>query len=290
MLRHFLKAASVAALTFAPCFAHGQEAQAAATEHFEIVNGHILVKQTPDQPWADKGWGEGATLRNAARALQFLYPEITVAVDPRVADLPLTDIIIRAEDPSTDLEALRTASGDRFDVTGGQADPTGKGLLYSLRRNSATDVDPTKTESRDIECFNLTGYLEHITKAQEAKASTSGGPSPSPQAMDESVSRLQAIINETIAGFDGSINPPQFQFYREAQLLIVTGSKRALVIAAKIIHALPGQQAVFGSILPGDDLRNRQIMLQLQADNPADPNARINPAGTITPPATATKP
>jgi hypothetical protein len=248
MPRVLMTTALTTAFALASWTAHGQAAtinsrqaigipdseNAPPEEHLKVENGFIWARQ-PGEAWVREG---EATIGNAVKALRGIYPQITFAVDPRVATLPVTDLLIRANEAKTDLDALRTACGSRFDLGGGEMDVSGQpNSLYALVYNSATEANPAKREDRNIECFNLTGYLERIAKHEDNKK----GEQPE-KPVDQAVDQLQQIIKSTIADFDSTINPPHFQFYAQAQLLIVTGSRRGIEVAGKVIRALPGQQ------------------------------------------------
>ena len=53
--------------------------------------------------------------------------------------------------------------------------------------------------------------------------------------------QLQVIVSQTIENFDSSLKKPQLQYYKEGQLLVVTGQQRAIEVVTKIVRALPGQ-------------------------------------------------
>jgi len=255
MLRVFVTTASMAAFVLAPWPAHGQEAsvepphakeKAAGplVEHLKVEHGAVFFR------WPGKAWNNGdtpATVGTAVKALRALYPDDTFAVDPRVAELPLTDLVIRANEPDTDLWALRTACGGGFDLGGAPS-------LHLLQHNKYTEFNASKREVRNIECFNLTGYFGRIIspedpkKQQQTDQAKDQAKDERQRHTDEAIDKLQDIIKNTIADFDPTIAPPHFQFYPQAQLLIVTRSQRAIEVAAKVIHALPGQQSPVGRV------------------------------------------
>jgi hypothetical protein len=206
----------------------------------KVEGGHVLVRQPgPDQLWESVG---PATVGNAVKALRELYPDATFAVDPRVARVPLSDMIVRANDPMTDLEAMRTSCGDRFSVHRGL-----KGNATWMLENNDLTVDPSTGEDREIECFNLTGYLQREKALDQEEANKKNRPvaglADANQRRADFVAGLQDIIQRSITAFDPSISQPHFQFYPDAEMLIVIGPPRAIEVAAKVIHALPGQQA-----------------------------------------------
>jgi hypothetical protein len=271
MLRVLVTTVSMAAFVLVPWPAQGQAATAVAPaasaqreEHLKVESGTVAVRQ-PGQNWAVVG---PATVGIAVKGLRELYPDQTFAVDPRVSELPLTDLVIRAKDnePSTDLWALRTACGGGFDLGG-------EGSMHLLQHNKSTEFNASKREDRNIECFNLTGYLGRIAPPEDVKQKEQTEEAKL-KAKDErqaktrmAIDELQEIIKSTIADFDKTIEPPHFQFYPQAQLLIVTGSRRAIEVAGKVIHALPGEEkAFFGYSYGHGDSSDQPLFQELQGN------------------------
>ena len=251
MFRVLVTTASMAALALAAWPAQGQpatvkppeagEKAAAPNFNLKVEQNQVWVRPpSPDQHWESLG---PATVGNAVKALRDLYPDKTFAVDPRVAVVPVADLIliIRDDDPTTDLAALRTSCGGRFGFHEENA-------LYTVEYNNLTDVDPSTREDRRIECFNLTRYLQREKALAKGDANNNKGAAAGGVAdmtggkqAEAAVARLQDIIGQSISDFDPSISPPHFRFYADAQMLILIGSHRAIDIAAKVIYALPGQ-------------------------------------------------
>ncbi len=239
----------MAALALVPWNAWAQQAPAATptegaqatmplVEHLKVEDGLVWVKS--GESWRAH---DSATLGHAVKALREIYPNATFALDPRVAEVDLSDLIVRANNPMTDLAALRTSSGNRFDV---RAEPND---LYALAYNSATDFNPSTKADRKIECFNLSGYLRKEKALDEAntnKTGPGGGGFGGPSHTADAVMRLQEIIQKSIADFDPAMDQPHFQFYSDADMLIVIGPATAIDIASKVIRALPGQQNYTG--------------------------------------------
>ncbi len=261
MFRILVITVSMAVVALAPWPACGQQTPAAAPpggavltapldEHLK-VEGHAIFVKLPGQAW-DRG-SAPATMGHAVKALRALYPNATFAIDPRVAEVPVTDLIIRADDPMTDLEALHTACGGRFSIVHRPNIASASGVaeqnpLYSIVYNNATDVKPSTGEDRQIECFSLSGYLHKEKALDEANTNSGlGGGMMGPNNTSRAVSGLQEIIQKSIADFDPSISQPHFQFYSDADMLIVIGSGTGIDIAAKVIRALPGQQVNNGN-------------------------------------------
>jgi hypothetical protein len=296
MFRILVTTASMTAFALASWPAHGQQtpaqaqkdgAQATAplVEHLKVEKGSVWVKA--GAAWLQRGQDNMA---GAVKALREIYPNATFAIDPRVADVLVTDLIIRADDPMTDLEALRTSCGGRFSIVHEPNIASASGApeqnpLYSIVYNNATGIKPSTGEDRRIECFNLTPYLQRQKAIDKDEANKSKGPGGGPDAdtrraeaehqrAEAAIDRLQEIIQKSIADFDSSIGQPHFQFYADAQLLIVIGPERAIEVAAKVIHALPGQQTFTGNRFGGGDwndaLRNYQEVQAADAALKAD--------------------
>ncbi|HEV7926486.1 MAG TPA: hypothetical protein VGR14_14080 [Verrucomicrobiae bacterium] len=288
MFRVLMTTTSMLAFTLGSFPALGQQTPAAAPpggavatatpqiiEDLKVENGKVWVKSGTS--WVERG---SDNMGDAVKALREIYPNATFAIDPRVADVLVTDVIIRSSDPITDLEALRTCCGGRFSIVhepnmASASGATEENPLYSIVRNNATDVKPPTGEDRQIECFNLTPYLEREkvlnkdgTNANKGPAGGFGGMmGQSGTRAEQAVARLQGIIESSIHDFDGSISPPHFQFYADAQMLIVIGSERAIDIAAKVIQALPGQETltrnnIVGRTIGVDPRREDRMLLQ----------------------------
>ena len=287
MFRVLVTTVSLAVFALASSPALGQQTPAAAppdgavavatpllTEHLKVENGGVWVK-------AGAGWLQrGAdNMGSAVKALREIYPNATFAIDPRVADVLVTDVTIRSDDPMTDLEALHTSSGGRFSIVHEPNLASASGVaeqnpLYSIVANSATDTKPSAGDDRQIECFNLTRYLEREKALNKDETNTNkgqpGGFGAAAHAA-EAIARLQEIIQKSIADFDPSISQPHFQFYADAQMLIVVGPERAIDVAAKVIQALPGQDTLTGNFFGGGGYsadrqhENRILMQQMNS-------------------------
>jgi hypothetical protein len=243
----------------------GAQATAPLVEHLKVEDDTVFVK-LPGRDWADGL--KPAIVGNAVKQLRRIYPEATFAVDPRVLDVPVSDLIVRANNPMTDLAALRASSGGRFDL---HAEPNG---LYTLAYNNATEFNTRPSADRQIECFNLTGYLRSEMVIDKAGAKKSGGQAGTSEAdalariRDSAIVQLREMIEESIHDFDPLITMPQVRFYPDAEMLIVIGPERAIDIAAKVIHALPGQQNYTSDGRSGGNYFGPQTTAeQIQAEN-----------------------
>ncbi|HZM05322.1 MAG TPA: hypothetical protein VFC44_20180 [Candidatus Saccharimonadales bacterium] len=192
-------------------------------EQFKVEGNCTWIKQPFGGADANDSWTNFGpnTVGTAAKALCALHPGTTIAVDPTVGHETVTNVMIRANDVSTELELLRVACGGLFQVhqIGNQA--------FTLESNAQYRPAPPKPD-RAIECFNLMGYL--LGKVSSAKGEKQNS-------TDLALANLREIILTSIHIFDPAMPDPQFQFYRDGQLFIVIGPQRAIDIAAKIIHA-----------------------------------------------------
>ncbi len=270
------------------------QSASAPVEHLKIENGAVWSHASGQ--WQKKG---DATLGTAVKALEDIYPQATIAMNPKLQSLKLADLQVRASDPEADLEALRAACGSQFDL-----DLSRRGMsLYALAPNEVFEREKQQaTGAKEIQVFSLTGYLEQRDKdADPAKM----------------VDQLQGVINETIGDLDDSIAPPKFRFHKDANLLVVIGTPQAIDVAGKVISALPGQQtpwyrggaygAAYGfggggaagggySYTVGDAFSSRKATTdawllremgvpRAPSGLPADPTATTAPGGATAPPA-----
>jgi len=220
----------------------------------EIVNGSIVrVGSTSDK--------REATLGNVIDAVRQRYPDANIAMTPGLARLKISDLKLRTRSIWEDLEAIRVASGGKFEwsgpgfsvfgrtgldpdryVTPGPTDPsaiaTGNGL-FTLREAV------TAERERSVEAFNIGPYLQHgETEAIGGPGQPTSGDKPKADAAsrEKRLTEVEQIILETIGALhDEEVEKPQFQFHRGANLLIVIGSREAVEVARKIVGALPGQ-------------------------------------------------
>jgi hypothetical protein len=189
-------------------------------EHLKVEEGSVY-ERVGSENWKLVG---AATLEVSVKALQDIYPQVTIAMDPKLAKVPLADLKVRADDPQADLEALRAACGSQFDLDGSR-----RGLsLFTLTANGYFErAQAAAAGTREIQIFSLAGYLEQRPKDTK---------------LEHMVDELQDVINQTIGDLDGTIPQPRFRFHVDAKLLVVIGTPQAIDVAGKVINALPGQQ------------------------------------------------
>jgi hypothetical protein len=192
------------------------------------------------------------TLGHVVDALRAKYSDANFVLAPGLMNLKIADLKLRGGRIQEELEAIRVASGSKFDWTGPGAPGVGNpvdpstGLPLSMPPNGGLfilrEAAPTEANERLVEAFNLSSYLERLSANQDKASATK-------EAKDKTISasldEIERIILETIAtlkeGRSSTMDQPSFQFHRGANLLIVIGSREAVDVARKVILALPGQ-------------------------------------------------
>lgn len=235
--------------------------------------------------WA--GGSTEATLGGAVDALREMHPNANIVMSPGLSKVKLADLKLRGSRLPEELEALRVASGGKFDWVGpgspmpniaspSAIDPA-TGLpaagadpnvgLFVLR-----EPMPTPETHRMVEAFNLEPYLEWLRTKQDSKESSEGRE----QQIQKSLGEIEEIVMETIAklkrGEGSAADAPSFQFHRGANLLIVIGPAEAVDVARRIVMALPrpqspaagSEQMVLRSKLTEQLLTTQQELAQLR--------------------------
>ncbi len=192
----------------------------------------------------------GATLATVVDSLRDRYAEANIIIAPGLEKLKVADLKLRAGRLGEELEAVRVASGDKFEVQGPVApnllmDPnTGLPLGGGVKLNAGLFVlrepRPTPETRRIVEALNIRPYLDWLQ---------SKGPGLLDQHRDEdnAMSNIVQIISDTLRSFKGendTVEQPSFQFHRGATMLVVIGSIESVEIARKIVNALPGMSSV----------------------------------------------
>ena len=215
-----------AALSLVPASLVGQEETAASSpprtrSTASASPGYVL--EISNGQFESRGKGAPAHLGNLVDALRDLYPDSNIVLAPGVRDIQVDDLKLRATSLNAALEALRVASGYRFEwkatLGDGQPaiDPT-TGL--PVHSNAALYVlSPAQQEpQRAVTVFNLAGYFEQL--GMQAKQ-------PDEHALKQ-VGLVQQIILDTFSrAYEGEPNPPggpHFVFHQGANLLVVIGS------------------------------------------------------------------
>jgi hypothetical protein len=273
----------------------------------EIVNGSIVrVGSTSDK--------QEATLGNVIDAVRQRYPDANVAMSPGLSRLKISDLKLRTRSIWEDLEAIRVASGGKFDWSGPSSPMFGRPSFPDPARVTEGQVDTsvglftlreavTPERERSVEAFNIGPYLQH-EETKEIAGPGQGASGDQPKAIaasrEKRLAEVEQIILETIGALhDEEIEKPRFQFHRGANLLIVIGSREAVEVARKIVSALPGQGnmtvaqemvAPVKAMSPESEVFRRRYGLApatglSQTHNVIDPATGV-PTGTLkTPPA-----
>ena len=199
-----------------------------------------------------------ASLANVIDAVRDRYPNANVVIAPGLANMSISDLKLRTSSISEELEAIRVASGGKFEWSGapGHLDPR-TGLPAGSDENDKglfTLREPTSPESqRVVEAFNIGGYLQSAREDEED--ATPGNPDQPrykkkskefrDRRANEMLEQLKMIILDTISALHPATDgEPNFQFHRGANLLVIIGSRDALDVARKVVNALPGQSSL----------------------------------------------
>ena len=189
-----------------------------------------------------------ATLPNIVDALRARYTDANIVLAPNLTKVKVGDLRLRAGRLGEELQAVRVASGDKFEIevpNGPTIDQTtGFPIAYSQNGNASLLVlresKPRPETRRIVEAFNIGPYLEW-----SSHQNTTNHPSE-----DETLREVQGMISETLAAFETQSNqgePPSFQYHRGATMLVIIGNIESVEIARKIVNALPGMNAVADS-------------------------------------------
>jgi hypothetical protein len=278
VLRHnFHRLKVVITLVFLPGVffaAERREPQAVPTDakpmgyDLQIVDGQLI------RP----GGKLEATLANVVDALRDQYTEANIIFSPSLAKIKVSDLKLRSGRLAEELEAVRVACGEKFEVQLGatRADqtariwdvPGGRPLMMNgnppqmdpstgLPQTAARSVNaglfvlheaiPPAQKQRVVEAFNIGPYLEWLRHQPKQETSTDNTD-------DYGTRQIQMMIRDTLDGFrpdQTDADNPFFQYHPGATLLIVIGNVDTVEIARKIVNALPGMSAV------ADEFRGR---------------------------------
>ncbi len=205
------------------------------------------------------GRGREATLGNVVDALRDRYTKANLVLAPGLAKIKIADLKLRAGNLAEELEAIRVASGLKFEWLGaGSAGPnlapgagalaidptTGQPLALPTTETNAglfvlREPTPTPETVRTVEAFNIGPYLHWLREKQDPKAA----PDRREQEVAKSLDELEKIVAVTLESLKqgSTVEVPSFRFHRGANLLIVTGTRDAVEVARKVVNALPGQ-------------------------------------------------
>jgi hypothetical protein len=192
---------------------------------------------------------EEATLGNAVAVLRRAYPSANIVLEPGLEKILIGDVVVHGSEPDLDLEAFSVASGRQFFVESHSSPysspgnvPTpympmppavgGGGKHEVLLVVKKSQPPPAPKPEIKVEAFNLSSFIANKTSSMKEEERQ--------KIIDLQLDRLESTIARILHGI-GETSLPEFYFYREADLLVVTGSDKAVEVARKIISSLPGQ-------------------------------------------------
>ena len=191
-----------------------------------------------------------ATLANVVDALRDRYTDANIVVSPELAKLKIADLKLRAGRLAEELEAVRIASGEKFEVQGPSGpnppmDPnTGLPLAGAINLDRGLfvlrETRPQPEKQRVVEAFNIGPYLEWLRRQPRDQGQTVD---PTDKAMQE----ITTILDDTLSRLEGdspNIDHPSWQYHRGATLLVLIGRHDSIEVARKIINALPGMTSM----------------------------------------------
>jgi hypothetical protein len=199
-----------------------------------------------------------ATLPNIVDALRDRFTDANIVVAPGLSKLKVGDLKMRAGRLGEELEAVRVACGERFEIQppgnlNGPVDPsTGLPLDWPHSLNGGLFIlreSPLMAQNQKVvEAFNVGPFLEWRSRRSAKIDPSTGVPvegSESHEQSDaESLREISATIAETIRDLKGDAgDQPKTQYHAGATLLVVIGTGETVEIARKIINALPGMPA-----------------------------------------------
>ena len=204
-----------------------------------------------------------ATLANVVDALRDRYTDANIVVSPGLGNLKIADLKLRAGRLGEQLQAVRVASGEKFEVQGPsgpipqQIDPnTGLPVggpmtpdrgLFVLR-----EAAPRPEKQRMVEAFNIGPYLEWLRFR--------AGNNPA-DVTDKALAEIETILRDTMSDLKGDspdLDHPTWQYHRGATLLVLIGTHDSIEVARKIINVLPGMNSMAGEARPGYGLDSGQ--------------------------------
>jgi hypothetical protein len=264
-IRYFLTAASLAAaLAMQMSNSFGQDTKAdakaqatakAAMRGYDLVISDGVLFET-------NGERSTAEIPAVMDVLRKRYPDANIVIAPELSQVNVADLKLHAHDLPEMLEAVRVASGNKFDWSGpnssrpGAIDPaTGLPLagaqadlssgLFTLRPVEQT-VEQAKGAERVVEAFNIGPFLEHkISEARSRQPEINRDELQrfSMAITDREVHDLQENIVSTVASFkqtdEGSVRTTlKFQYHSGASLLVAIGPRADVEVARKMMGAL----------------------------------------------------
>ena len=184
------------------------------------------------------------TLAKIIQLLRASHSDVNIVIAPELADVRVQDLKLHGAEISEELEALRVASGGMFSVrdatfTNGSSLP-----LFALEPSQRLYGQSPQSE---VEVFNLTRYFQRLSAAKNVSDAQFA------PVRDEAINSIQQTVDETADSLHLKNRGLHVHFHSGASLLVLTGSREALNVGAKVIHAIIDEDlwnAPFGAEAP----------------------------------------
>ncbi len=210
----------------------------------EIINGQVLYH----------GASRPASLANVVEVLRDRYRDANIVLSPGLGTCTVSDLKLRASRLPEELEALRVATGNKFQVRSPAGAPSSidpsTGLPVPEPDHSSSglfilEAMRTPENERMVEAFNIGPYLQWVREHPKDGNQKDQRP-------EDNLEKIQKIVLETLQranpdSFDQN-RASDFAYYQDANLFVVIGSREAVDIARKIINALPGMASIDNSV------------------------------------------
>jgi uncharacterized coiled-coil protein SlyX len=198
---------------------------APAPYDLEIANGTFLSGGQPQ---------EQALFRRAIQILRDKHPEANIAMSPKLGDILIRDLKLRASGLDEEMEALRVASEDQF-VWNRRA-PINGPALYTLEPSEHFVSESAVPRLTQVEVFNMTSYFAHQANAPTNDAALA-------EYKEKMIGDTKKIIIQTVEMACAPHALIDLQFHVGANLLVVGGTPDSIEVARKIINAMIGQSS-----------------------------------------------
>src|SRR5262249_45642975 len=158
--------------------------------------------------------------------------------------IKVADLKLRTGRLADELEALRVATGERFEFHGPSGpnppiDPTtGLPLAGAMNLNAGLFVlrapGPIPEKRRDLAAFNISPYLEWLRHQPNDSSKDQD------QIVGKCLEEIKMILETTIKDLNqGSedFDHPSCQYHPGATLLVIVGTSDSIAVARKIVNA-----------------------------------------------------
>jgi hypothetical protein len=277
----FFAASVGVVLTMQPLNGRADDKQVATDEFSRAVNdGYDVVIINGELRWREKP-AEPATIKTVVAMLGSRYQNANIVYAPELAEVGIPDLKLRAHDLPEMLEALRVASGNKFDWLGPRSpevnvagppiaaiDPaTGLPVAATPTADASSGLfvlrEPTRAgqNERVVEACNIQGYIERKIHEDLKGLTEEGRTKFGAMAADQ----LQSLILGTVASFkqvseDEVRHNLKFQYHAGATLLVIIGPQDDVEVARKVVNALTGEGTASGGGSSGSGTSFRSHM------------------------------